>query len=114
MRLWQGSGSRCIDGHWHLGGRCRRLLLASPTGTVNCGGVGSSVCLEQVRLPRYAKPAGDYSPAGFHYHQSIRLYGQFGRPLGNGIVQVFVVPLWLIVSVAVAEPSYVMTSRRVD
>ena len=35
-------------------------------------------------------------------------------PLGSGFVQFFVVPFSVIVTFAVAEPSYVTTSRRVS
>ena len=41
-------------------------------------------------------------------------YGQTSRPRGSGSVQVFDVPLVVITTVAVAEPLYVTTSRRVE
>src|SRR5512141_766204 len=39
-------------------------------------------------------------------------YEQVGTPRGSGSLQVFVVPSVVTTSVAVADPSYVMTSRR--
>ena len=39
---------------------------------------------------------------------------QLNLPLGSGFVQLFVVPFSVIVTFAVAEPSYVTTSRRVS
>ena len=46
-------------------------------------------------------------------HQ-LTAYEQLRRPLGSGFVQFFVVPFSVIVTFAVAEPSYVTTSRRVS
>ena len=43
-----------------------------------------------------------------------RRYGQTGRPRGNAIVQDLFVPSCVIVILAIALPSYVTTSRRVD
>src|SRR5690348_2301796 len=39
-------------------------------------------------------------------------YEQLSGPLGNGLVQFFVVPFTVISTFAVAEPSYVTFSRR--
>src|SRR6476659_6945736 len=39
-------------------------------------------------------------------------YEQVGMPRGSGSLQVFVVPSVVMTIVAVADPSYVMTSRR--
>src|SRR3982750_230917 len=43
-----------------------------------------------------------------------RTHEHVSRPLGSGFVQLFVVPFSVIVTCAVAEPSYVTTSRRVS
>ena len=54
------------------------------------------------------------SAGGAALHAGTLRYGQTSLPRGNGIVQFFVVPSCVTVTLAVAVPSYVTTSRRVD
>ena len=104
-------------------GCCSRLLFAvavrrccSPVLNAKNPDTGSADPVSGLSLPtafpRWISRASVADDRAIHSVHWVFDYAQVGRPRGSATVQLFVVPLSVICSLAVAEPSYVSTSRR--